>query len=341
MSSNTPRPASVIIVGAGSVGVLTGYDLSRAGADITFLVRPHRLEQLSRPQALYSYDDHTLQHFSGYDLITDPAALSQRNADFVIVTVDGAALRTEAGLQLVSEIGRAYRGTDTRVVLATVGIGVRSWFVEQSGLADDQVAMGGTGALIHEVSAAKLPSDPTVDEELLATADYAFRHPSRAGFRVENNSPKLTDAFTTLLAGEGVPAAVSIPEGQLGVGAAALAPILAWGLLGWRSLQEVDPADETWQIGVNSMRETQRLSAFGETGQAAAARTDPAGVLEAFRQQEQDSQPLDLAAFNAYHHGGKVNRQDIEFFEHARRLAAADGAATPALDAFIERLTTT
>ncbi|MFM9589984.1 ketopantoate reductase family protein [Streptomyces scabiei] len=330
----------MIIVGAGSVGVLAGYDLSRAGADVTFLVRPHRREQLARPQALYSYNDHTLHHFSDYDVITDPAELSQRTADFLIVTLDGAALRAEAGLRLVSEIGRAYRGTDTKVVLATIGLQVQSWFVQQSGLADDQVALGSTGALIHEVSAAKLPLDPTVDKDLIATADYAFSHTSPAGFILEDSSPELTAAFTSLHSGEGVPAAVSMPAGQLALAAALLAPMLAWSLLGWRPLQEIDLDDETWQVGVESTREIQRLSVFGEAGRAAAEETDAASVTGFLRQQAQDCMPIDLAAFNAYHHGGKVNRQDIEFFQQARRLAADDGAATPALDILVERLTT-
>jgi hypothetical protein len=34
-------------------------------------------------------------------------------------------------------------------------------------------------------------------------------------------------------------------------------------------------ADETWQLGVESTREIQRLSAFGELGRAAAEQTDP------------------------------------------------------------------
>ncbi|MEU2358928.1 2-dehydropantoate 2-reductase N-terminal domain-containing protein [Streptomyces misionensis] len=73
MSDNRP---SIGIVGAGSVGANTAYDLVRAGAHVTFLVRPHRQEQLARPQVMYSYDDNTLDRFDGYDVITDPADLS-------------------------------------------------------------------------------------------------------------------------------------------------------------------------------------------------------------------------------------------------------------------------
>lgn len=107
---------------------------------------------------------------------------------------------------------------------------------------------------------------------------------------------------------------------------------------GWRSLDEIDPADPAWQLGVEGMREIQRLSVFGSAGQSAAEQTDPAAVLKSFRQMAQASQPLDFAAFNAYHHGGKVNHQDRDFLEHARQLGAADGAGTPALNTLIERL---
>lgn len=44
--------------------------------------------------------------------------------------------------------------------------------------------MGGTGALIHEVAAAGLPVDPTVDQGLLVQADYAVRQGMCAGVTV-------------------------------------------------------------------------------------------------------------------------------------------------------------
>src|SRR4028118_1565074 len=102
-------PASVCIVGAGSMGVLTGYHLQLAGATVTFLVRPHRQEQLSRPQVLYSFDGQSLKTLSDYDLIADPAKLAGTSFDFVVITLDGAALRAEAGQKLVDEMGRAFQ----------------------------------------------------------------------------------------------------------------------------------------------------------------------------------------------------------------------------------------
>ncbi|MQY31864.1 2-dehydropantoate 2-reductase N-terminal domain-containing protein [Nocardia aurantia] len=336
MTDNTPP--SFGIVGAGSVGVNAAYDLIRAGAKVTFLVRPHRREQLSRPQVMYSYETRTLDRFSGYDVLTDPAELSNQQFDFLIVTLDNASLRAEAGLRLVREIGRAFRGTNTGVILAAVGIEVRSWFIAESGLSEEQVAMGNTGALIHEVAAANLPVDPSVDADLLARADYAFKHLGPAGFTIDDSSPKLAEAFTAAYSGDDIPAAAIGAAPETAIGVAGLAPILAWGLLGWQPLENVDASGEVWQLGVACMREIQQLGVFGPTGRAAAEQTTPEGVLGMFRQMAQLSEPLDFAAFNAYHHGGKVNQQDLDFLDDARRRADAEGTDVPALRELISRL---
>lgn len=328
---------SIGIVGAGSIGVNAAYDLIRAGAKVTFLVRPHRQEQLSRPQVMYSYDDNTLDRFSGYDVITDPAALSGQRLDFLIVTLDNASLHTEAGLTLIKEIGRAFRGTDTGVVLNAVGIEVIPWFLSQSGLSGDQVTMGNTNALVHEVAAANLPADSSVDADLLAQADYAVKHLGPARFLIDDSSPNLAKAFAALYTGNGIP--VSIESGaESAIGFSMLAPILAWGLLNWRSLDDIEAADETWQLGANSMREIQQLNVFGASGKLAAEQTTPKGVLQMFQHMAQQSKPLDFAGFTAYHHGGKVNRQDLDFIDDARQCAEAGGQDATALRELANRL---
>ena len=53
--------ARILIIGAGSMGIITGYHLSLAGADVTFIIRPHRAEALNHPQILYCYDDNKLK----------------------------------------------------------------------------------------------------------------------------------------------------------------------------------------------------------------------------------------------------------------------------------------
>jgi glycine/D-amino acid oxidase-like deaminating enzyme len=63
--TNGPQTPQIRIIGAGAMGLGTGYHLQLAGAAITFLVRPARMLEMSRPQVLYSYDDATLKTFAG------------------------------------------------------------------------------------------------------------------------------------------------------------------------------------------------------------------------------------------------------------------------------------
>ncbi|MFJ7242412.1 hypothetical protein ACIQWB_35540 [Streptomyces olivaceus] len=161
---------------------------------------------------------------------------------------------------------------------------------------------------------------------------------SPAGFLIDDSAPKLAEAFIAVYSGNGIPAAEIAPAYTLAVGVAAMAPTLAHGLLDWRPLDEIDPADPTWRLGVESMREIQRLAAFGPAGQAAAEQATPERVLEMFRQLAHVAKPLDFTAFDAYRHGGKVNRQDLDYLDDARRLADAEGRDAPALRELISRL---
>src|SRR3978361_87695 len=91
----------VLIVGAGAMGIVYGYLLGLAGAEVTFLIRPHRAEALSHPQLLYCYNNHQLKTFKDYKYITDPSKVADAEYDYIIVTLDGNALSSEVGQSLV------------------------------------------------------------------------------------------------------------------------------------------------------------------------------------------------------------------------------------------------
>jgi glycine/D-amino acid oxidase-like deaminating enzyme len=337
----TSTPASILIVGAGSTGISAGYFLSSNGTAVTFLVRPHRQQQLARPQVLYSYDDHQLHTFADYQVLTDPTQLVGTSFDLVLVTLDGAALQAEAGQRLVEALGRAFRNTPTEIVLLSVGLDLNTWFLERSGLADSQVIFGHPGVLTYEVPAATppLPLHPGVRPDLLAQADYGYRHTTPFEFAVADNAPQVTQAFGVLCTRDGVARCSVQPAIDIKLAPAMLTVMLTTGLMDWPKMADVDPADATWQLGVNAMREYQRLSVFGVAGLAASKQTTAEGVLAVFQQMEQAALPLDFAAFNKYHHGGKVNAQDMAMLQDALRYGEATGADMPTLRELITRLT--
>lgn len=332
------KPTSVCIVGAGSMGVITGYHLQLAGAAVTFLVRPHRREQLSRPQALYSFDDQSLKTFSGYDLLTDPAELAGTSFDFVVITLDSASLHADAGLKLVDEIGRAFRDTPTRVILGSAGIDLRTWFLERSGLAETQVTGGTLALLAYEAQKVTLPLHNMAQPEQLAGADYGYRHVFPFGFGVELSAPQVAHDFAELYNRSGVSQCNISSADEYKVQFAVFPVIVAWELLDWPAAANIAPTDKTWQLGIESMREIQRLSVFGPAGLAASEQTDAEAVLKSWQEMEKNCLPLDLAEFNRYHHGGKVNEQDHKILRDALKRGEAEGAKMPALRALVAQL---
>ncbi|EMT74373.1 hypothetical protein FOC4_g10002486 [Fusarium odoratissimum] len=105
---------SVLIVGAGSVGLVTGYYLSLAGAQVTYLVRPKRAEVLKRTQFLYSFDKNHLHEFKSYSYLTSPSTILSSTYDYILVTLDGKSVQSEEGETLVKIIGQAARDKTTK-----------------------------------------------------------------------------------------------------------------------------------------------------------------------------------------------------------------------------------
>lgn len=332
------KKTSICIVGAGSMGVVTGYYLSLGGARVTYLIRPHRQEQLSRAQKLYSYDDNSLKTFSDYELLTDPAQLAGTAFDYILVTLDGAALRSDAGEKLVQAIGNAYRDTQTGVILGSLGIDVKSAFIAQSGLAASRVSLRLAGTLIYEVPNAKLPLHNGVSTELLHQADYGFRHLSPVGLMIDDGAPDVARAFAEVFDRNGKTKCNIMPTRDFAAMITGIAAIGAWEALDWQKLTEFAPSDETWRLGVEAMREFQRLSIFGPEAAAAAEALTPEGVHSMFVGMEHAALPLDFAGFNRYHHGGKVNVQDHQILVEALERGRGEGLDMPALSALVERL---
>lgn len=327
---------SVCIIGAGSVGIVTGYHLSLSGAAITYLVRPHGLERLSRPQLLYSYDDQTLRTFTGYDVVTEAKALEDRSFDFVFITLDGATLQTDSGQTLVEEIGRIFRGTSTGVLLASQGIGLRSWFIERSGLSEEQVTHGNIASFAYEAQAVTLPLNPGVKAELLAKADYGYRNYSPAGFLIDTSAPKVARDFAGLYDRNGQNTCNVVSQDDYVIPAAMICLVHALKLLDWPSMQDVDPASKEWRLGSDAMREMQRLSVYGQAGITASETTTAESNWELFRQVEDDTLPLDYIAFTHYHHGGKLEGQSNRTIRDALARGHEEGLDMPAMSELVK-----
>ncbi len=154
---------SVLIVGAGAVGLAVGYHLSLAEASITFLVRPRRSAACASPQQLYCYDDAELKTFAGYSVVENVAELAEMRFQFVIVTLDGHSSRTTEGTALLRSLGDAIRASDAMVIMGGVALDLREHYLKVMRIAEDRLLAALLGMLSHQANAnlpVHAPTDP-------------------------------------------------------------------------------------------------------------------------------------------------------------------------------------
>ncbi|KAF3065054.1 hypothetical protein GL218_00978 [Daldinia childiae] len=332
------RKPRILIIGAGSMGILTGYHLGLAGVDVTFLIRPHRAKALDNPQILYCYDDNKLKEYKGYSYITNPLLIAGSNYDYIVIALDGASMRNEAGVDLVKTIGNATRGTNTKIVLGAIFFDLRSWFLQVSGLAEEQVTNGHLDIHAYSTKALTLPVEPPVDPSLIAKADFAYTDKLEDGFTVDDSSPAVANGFAKIYNANGISTCAVKPALECAVAINPLFPVFAaCELMGWPKFQDIE-REELWSHVVASVREIQELNIHGELGKQAASATTEAGLAAALVGWEKLMIPFDLQAFNRYHHGEKLKSQGREHLQACISYGAAEGKPMPALKDLLRRV---
>lgn len=328
-----------LIVGAGAMGVMTGFHLSLAGAEITFLVRPHRQDSLDRSQLLYCFDDERLKEYTNYTYVTDPSNISDATYDYIIITLDGAALRNEVGQSLTKKIGEVARQSEAKVILGSVFFNIRPWFLEASGLSQDKVVTGALGTLVYSTKAVQLPVHPSTDRDLLQKSDYAYTDALGSGFVVDDSCPTAAKAFMDAYNRCEVSKCVLMPASGLALFANPLfASFSGFQLLGWPNCRDIDTSSETWKLTTLAVREIQALDIHGEAGQKAAEETNELTLAELWAAYEKQALPLDFQGFNRYHHGGKVVEQDRQILQACIEQGNREGKTMSALVELLQRV---
>ncbi|KAH8654161.1 hypothetical protein BGZ61DRAFT_374005 [Ilyonectria robusta] len=329
----------ILIVGAGSMGVIVGYHLSLAGSNVTFLARPYQIQALERPQTLYCYDDNELKEFNGYNWITDPTRIIGADYDYIFVTLDGASLRNETGQRLVKTIGEAARGTNTKVILGSVFINLRSWFLQISGIGDEQIINGFLAIHAYSTKAVTLPTNSPTDPDLISEADLAYSDRLGQGLVLDDSSPGVANGFAEIYNASGVSSCVILPAVELALLSNPMfAVFAACELTNWPKFRDISSEGELWSLTVAAVKEIQRLSIHGEPGQQAARQTTEDEFAASLAAREKQMLPLDWQAFNRYHHGAKVNAQDREHLHACQEIGETDGKPMSALRELLQRV---
>ncbi|EXL94548.1 hypothetical protein NOF04DRAFT_11513 [Fusarium oxysporum II5] len=330
---------SVLIVGAGSVGLVTGYYLSLAGAQVTYLVRPKRAEVLKRTQFLYSFDKNHLHEFKSYSYLTSPSTILSSTYDYILVTLDGKSVQSEEGETLVKIIGQAARDKTTKVIIGSVFLGARDWFLEKSGLPGDQVTSGGLGFPAYSGKTTNLPVHPPADVDLVKKSDVAYMDNIGNGFILDDYVPSISSSFSELYNACGVSNCVVWSPAQSALTIFPLfAVFIGLELLGWPKTEDIDTESEVWKLTTAAAKEIQTLDICGEAGTQAALATTESTFVQMSAYLDEKLRPLDYHAFNRYHHGGKVIEQDRMHIERCISQGVTEGKPMSALKTLLQRI---
>ena len=320
--------SSVLIVGAGAVGLVTGYHLSLGGTAVTFYVRPGRRETFGDTQRLYCYDDGQIKDYRGYGLISTPAEVSQRGFDFVLLTLDAATCRSDEGAGLLRTLGDALRDTRAVMIFCGVGIGLRKYLAEATGLPTQRLLEGTLGNASHQ-SNARLPVHVPTDPAHLAQTSIAYRHfQKQVGFMLVPEPRDAARSFAALYDRCGISRCALVNAGVYrSYTNAFFCYTMTLELVGWPDTDGLKKRRLELHLCVAAMRDVLGLLQFGITGKLLRPLIGHRLLLKAVGKIERDVLPLDFAAFNRFHHGGKVLAQDVEVLRTCLREGERQGRA--------------
>lgn len=334
------NPPSVLIVGAGALGVVTGYHLGLSGAAVTFLVRPARLDALQSPQLLYCYDDDRLREYTGYRVITAAAEAAAQSFDYVLVTLDGAACRSDEGTKLLADLGAVIRPTVAQMMICGVGIGLREHFLQATGLPQERLLHGTMRLFSYQVARANMPVHAGTDAAKLARASIAYHHfPVRQGFGVAVPASATARKFAALYNRSGASHCSVMNMTLYSIVTNFFFPLFAaCEIAGWPNAETMASNKALWSLCCKAQNEIVGLRQHGWIGKLMRLLMTEGMYLKLLRKLERESEPLDFHAFSRFHHGGKVQQQDIQVMQNCVKAGESNGQPMTALKEILRQL---
>lgn len=322
------------------MGLVTGYHLQLAGAQVTFLVRPGRVAAFAAPCQLYSYDDQQLKRFDGYRVVDDLAPLLHEAFGHILITLDSHALRQPDGLAMLNAVTRyLHAHPDSVLIVGSVGLGVREHVLQHTGLPPERVLRGALALLAHQVHA-NLPVLAPTDPAQRAQAAQAYRHVSgQSGFVIDSQYKAQAQRFAALYNRCGVSQCTVAHPRLLDLMATAFFPMLAAShIAGWPEMADLVAQRELWLLSCQAQKEICQLPQHGWVGKLAGWLMTPGITARMHLRLERTALPLHYQAFNRFHHGGKVHVQDVQVQQACLASGTAQGHAMPGLQELLRRL---
>lgn len=329
----------VLIVGAGALGLTCAYHLQLAGAGISFLVRPHRQETLSRAQKLYCFNDDQVKVLDNFQLFTSPGELKGKHFDFVMLTLDGSTCRSDQGVATLNMLGRELADTGANLLICGVGIGLYEHIKKVTGFAEANILQGTMRMFAYQVADWPDEPRPPTDIERYHECDIAYLgFANRVGFFMASTPGKAAKAFSQLWKESGVSLCQRMPKNMYAAFSNAFFPFtIACELQGWQGTEVLISDSQLWPLCCDAQREILGLNQFGLTGKLMSKLMNNKRLEKMMRDMDEGGERIGFTAFNRFHHGGKVLDQDIEVVRNCVAAGEQQGRNMSATKTLLDR----
>jgi len=333
----------ILIVGAGAGGLITGYHFALSGIDVTFFVRPSRMDEMAqKPKRLYCYNDHKVKLFDEYATLCDMDDVAAKKFDYVLTTLDGNAMHSDEGMALLGDLGNAVRESNSILVCLGAAHGIEEFFVKQTGHPIERCLFGSFSLLSHNVPLPDQRFEESIDQEALAGCVFAYTHLGKGngGLVLTRTNRDLGKELAEVYGRSGVSSCMVMPNLRvMDCMSYFLAPsFVAFEIEGWPEPDDIYET-ESWRLAEKATMELFALPQHGLSGKVVAALGGPLNMLtKMFKNMSRDASPLDFHAFNKFHHGGKVVEQDISLARDALSQEEGRGRKLPNLRSLMARL---
>jgi hypothetical protein len=330
----------VLIIGCGAVGLLQGYYLS-SGADITNLVCPGRKSAFIGPKQLYSYKDDDLYTFSGYRIVESLDEISGETFAFVLDTLDGDTARSRGGVATITAVGNFLNqksNKDCFVIYSAIGLDMEAHYARTMRISPNRL-VACISMLVHQPTS-RISIPAAADKDKVAMADLLFASfEPKAGLLAFNTQPQVIKRLEAVYNVNGVLSVKTIP--------AFVAPwfmllnmlhFVTWNVDGWKPFEHFRANTTLWALMIRAQTEILTLPRFGWTRWLLSFGIKSWVAEKLNTPLIEGAKPMKLEEFNAFHHGGKVAKQDVRTLEDILREGEGAGRKMTALREIVERV---
>lgn len=308
-----PKP-KILIIGCGAVGLSQGYHLS-TGAEITYLVRPTRSSAFAPPKRLYDYKTDTLHTFEDYRVIENPEEVANEEFYCIFDTLDGHTAQSEGGVATHKSVATLVRNAPkTFVIYDAIGADMEQHYANTMGIAKERLVLA-FSMLAHQPTPT-ISVPPSANHELIAQADLLYSSlGAETGLIVMNKHPELTKMVESVYNQNGRLKIQRQPGFVGNLSLITMVQLVVWNMEDWPVWSELQKREKSWTLMIRAQNEVLGLPRFGWTGWLLSWVMGSWATAKMMEMPSMDALPLPYHEFNAFHHGNKVAKQDLEVLE--------------------------